>query len=193
MKKSLKIIGVVFIIILIMFIGAFIWVDGLMKDQAKTKKTMKLVLKSYDNFNNRVEEFSEIRNQFYEFKDELYLETLSAQADKLNEFMGNYAEIIKEVEKSAKNLKKNCFIKYGDVATNSKCTAFKVNYEAAMNYYVSDIKGYNKFVGEYEKWNKDNGGVGKPINKGEFAVYKDYIDFDKDGECFGKEEVEKNE
>ena len=40
MKKSLKIIGIVIIIIGIMIAFAFIWVDGLMKDQAKTKKTM---------------------------------------------------------------------------------------------------------------------------------------------------------
>lgn len=193
MKKGLKIIGVVLIFIVIMLIGAFIWVDGLMKDQAKTKKTMKVVLKSYDNFNNRVEEFSDIRNKFYELKEELYLETLSQNVDGWNDFMNKYAENIKEVEKASKNLKNNCFIKYGDVETNSKCTAFKANYEAAMNYYITDVKVYNKLVDEYDKWNEEQGGENAKLNKADYPVYKKYIDFDKDGEYFGKEEVENNE
>ena len=40
MKKSLTIIGVVMIIIVIIFICAWIWVDGLKEDTAITKKKM---------------------------------------------------------------------------------------------------------------------------------------------------------
>ena len=134
MKKSLKVIGIVFIIIAILFVCAWIWASGLKEDQKETKKTMKLVLDSYDNFNNRVEEFSDYRNKFYEMKEDLFLETLSEQALEWNKFIKEYADTISEVEKSSKNLKKNCQIKYGDVNTNSKCTTFKANYEAANNY-----------------------------------------------------------
>lgn len=187
MKKSLKIIGVVLIIIIVMVIGASIWVKGLMEDKKETQKTMKIVLNSYEDFNNRVEEFSELRNQFYTLKEDLYLESLSEDADNWNSFMKKYSESIKEVEKASKNLKDNCNIKYGDVNTNSKCTAFKANYEAAMNYYISDIKLYNKLIDEYDKWNKEEGGKYPNVSKGEYSVYKKYIDFDKDGEYFGKE------
>ena len=102
--------------------------------------------------------------------------------------MDEYADTIREVEKASKNLKSNCKIKYGDVNTNSKCTAFKANYEAAMNYYISDVKIYNKLVDEYDEWNKD--GKYPKLKKGTFPVYKKYIDFDDDGEKFGSE-VEK--
>ena len=68
MKKSLKIIGIMVIIIGILIGCATICVNDLMEDQKKTKKTMKIVLKSYDNFNNRVEEFSSIRNEYYHTK-----------------------------------------------------------------------------------------------------------------------------
>ncbi len=189
MKKSLKIIGVVLIIIIILIICACIWVDGLKKDQEKTKKTMKIVQSSYGEFNNRVEEFSDIRNKFYEYKEELYLETLSKNSEDWNKFMENYADNIKEIDKTAKNLKKNCNVKYGDVDTNNKCTQFKANYEAANNYYISDVKLYNKLIDEYDEWNKGQGGKYNSVNKAELPVYKDYIDYDKDGEYFGKEEV----
>lgn len=193
MKKSLKVIGIVFVIIAILFVLAWIWASGLKEDQKETKKTMKLVLDSYDNFNNRVEEFSNYRNKFYEMKEDLFLETLGEKADEWNEFMVKYADSISEVEKSSKNLKKNCEIKYGDVNTNSKCTAFKANYEAAHNYYISDVKLYNELIDDYNKWNSEEGNKYPKVEKGKYSVYKKYIDFDKDGEFFGKEEVSSNE
>ena len=193
MKKSLKVIGIVFIIIAILFVLAWIWASGLKEDQEETKKTMKLVLDSYENFNNRVEEFSNYRNKFYEMKEDLFLETLGENAEEWNDFMGKYADSISEVEKSSKNLKENCEIKYGDVNTNSKCTAFKANYEAAHNYYISDIKLYNDLIDDYDKWNKEEDNKYPEVKKGTYPVYKKYIDFDKDGEYFGKEEVSSNE
>ena len=193
MKKSLKVIGTVFIIIAILFVLAWIWASGLKEDQVETKKTMKLVLDSYENFNNRVEEFSNYRNKFYEMKEDLFLETLGENAEEWNDFIVKYADSISEVEKSSKNLKENCEIKYGDVNTNSKCTAFKANYEAAHNYYISDIKLYNDLIDDYDKWNKEEDNKYPEVKKGTYPVYKKYIDFDKDGEYFGKEEVSSNE
>lgn len=189
MKKSFKIIGIVFIIIVILIVLASVWVDGLKKDQEKTKKTMKIVQNSYNDFNNRVEEFSAVRNSFYEKKEDLYLESLSNSADEWNKFMSDYADLIIQVDSKAKKLKKNCDVRYGDVDTNNKCTQFKANYEAANNYYISDIILYNKLVDEYNEWNKENGGKYAEVKKGTFPVYKKYIDYDKDGEYFGKEEA----
>lgn len=193
MKKVFSIISIVFIVVFILFVLAWIWVSGLKKDQKATKKEMKIILENYDNFNNRVEEFSLLRNNFYEYREDLFLETLSEKAADWNSFMENYAGAIKEVDKASEKLKKRCDIKYGDVNTNSKCTAFKANYEAAMNYYISDVKAYNVLIDEYDKWNSENGGKYSTVNKGSFPVYKDYIDYDGDGESFGKEEVVKNE
>lgn len=193
MKKSLMIIGVVIIIIVIIFIGAWIWVDGLKKDTAATQAKMDKILEAYPNFNQAVNDFSDLRNQFYGYKEDLYLETLRDNANAWNTFMSNYAAGIQKVEDTAKALKENCDIEYGDVKVSTKCTNFKVNYEAAMNYYISDIKIYNQMVEEYEKYNALNGGKYPTVNEGKYVVYKDYIDYDKDGECFGKEEVATNE
>ena len=193
MKKSLKVIGIVFAVVAVLFVLACIWASGLKEDQKNTKKTMKLILDNYENFNNRVEEFSDFRNKFYEMKEDIYLDTLSEKADEFNKMIEEYADSIKEVEKASKNLKGNCKIKYGDVNTNSKCTTFKANYEAAHNYYISDIKSYNEMIDDYNKKTKDETNQSTEVKKGEYPVYKKYIDFDNDGEYFGKEEVIKNE
>lgn len=191
MKKSLMVIGIVICIIIVLFAGAWIWVSGLKEDTAETKKKMDIILKAYPNFNKAVDDFSNLRNQFYEYKEDLYLETLRDNADAWNSFMKIYEEGIQKVENSAKDLKANCNLDYGDVNVSSKCTTFKANYQAANNYYISDVKLYNQLVDEYEKYNTS--GKYKTVNKASLVIYKDYIDYDKDGECFGKEEVSSNE
>ena len=100
---------------------------------------------------------------------------------------------IQKVEDSARTLKENCDIEYGDVSVSTKCNTFKANYEAAMNYYISDAKLYNQMVDEYDKYNAENGNTYAKVNRAELSIYQDYIDYDKDGECFGKEEASLNE
>lgn len=192
MKKSLKIVGIVLLIIVILFVGACFWVNGLKEDKAATKKKTDKILNSYSDFNKSVDEFSTLRNKFYEYKEDLYIETLSTNATAWNDFITSYEAAIKKVDTTAKNLKENCTIEYGDVRANSRCTTFKANYEAANNYYISDAKLYNELIDEYNEYNKKNNNKYAEVNKAKFVVYKDYIDYDKDGEYFGKEEVKKN-
>ena len=187
MKKSLIIIGIVILIIIILFIGAWIWFDGLKEDKLETQEKMDEIKEVYPNFNQAVNDFSNLRNEFYNKKENLFLETLKDNADEWNSFINSYKDAIQKVENNALKLKKNCNIEYGDVGVSTKCDSFKVNYEAAQNYYITDIKLYNEMVDEYDKYNLENGNTFPKINKGEFIVYKDYIDYDKDGEYFGKE------
>ena len=187
MKKSLTIIGIVIVITAIIFIGAWVWFSGLKEDRAATQAKMDKILEAYPTFNQMVNDFSNLRNQFYSYKEDLYLETLRDNAEAWNTFMSNYADGIQKVEDSAQVLKENCDLEYGDVKVSTKCTNFKVNYEAAMNYYISDVKLYNQMVSEYEKYNTEGGGKYPVVNKAEYKIYEDYIDYDKDGEYFGKE------
>lgn len=187
MKKSLTIIGVVILVTAIIFIGAWVWFSELKEDRAVTQEKMDKILEAYPTFNQMVNDFSNLRNQFYSYKEDLYLETLRDNAEAWNTFMSNYADGIQKVEDSAQVLKENCDLEYGDVKVSTKCTNFKVNYEAAMNYYISDVKLYNQMVSEYEKYNTEGGGKYPVVNKAEYKIYEDYIDYDKDGEYFGKE------
>ncbi len=193
MKKSLMIIGVVVLIIVVIFIGAWIWVDGLKEDKAATKVKMDEIKAAYPDFNIAVDEFSNLRNQFYTYKEDLYLETLRDNSEEWNNFINTYMAGIQKVEDSARTLKENCDIDYGDVSVSTKCNTFKANYEAAMNYYISDAKLYNQMVDEYDKYNAENGNTFAKVNRAELSIYQDYIDYDKDGECFGKEEASLNE
>lgn len=193
MKKSLMIIGVVVLIIVVIFIGAWIWVDGLKEDKAATKVKMDEIKEAYPDFNTAVDEFSNLRNQFYTYKEDLYLETLRDNSEEWNNFINTYMAGIQKVEDSARILKENCDIEYGDVSVSTKCNTFKANYEAAMNYYISDAKLYNQMVDEYDKYNAENGNTFAKVNRAELSIYQDYIDYDKDGECFGKEEASLNE
>ena len=86
MKKSLMIIGIVIIIIVVVFIGAWIWIDGLKEDTTTTKKKMDEILEAYTKFNEEVDNFSTLRNQLYEYKENLFLETLRDNADAWNTF-----------------------------------------------------------------------------------------------------------
>ena len=79
------------------------------------------------------------------------------------------------------------YFEYGDIGARTKCTNFKANYEAAQNYYLTDVEVYNKLVDDYDKWNAVNGGGNPVVNKLEKVTIDDYIDFDGDGEYFGKE------
>ena len=187
MKKSLTIIGVVILVTAIIFIGAWVWFSGLKEDRTATQAKMDKILEAYPTFNQMVNDFSNLRNQFYSYKEDLYLETLRDNAEAWNTFMSNYAGGIQKVEDSAQVLKENCDLEYGDVKVSTKCTNFKANYEAAMNYYISDVKFYNQMVSEYEKYNTEGGGKYPVVNKAEYKIYEDYIDYDKDGEYFGKE------
>ncbi len=192
MKKHL-IIGITITIIICIIVSIGIWVTNIKKDKEATLGKMNEVVSNYNLFDKSVDDFSEVRNLFYKYKEDLYLETLSEKANDWNSFMDKYAESIKTVESKAKVLKEDCKAFYGDVNVNGKCITFKANYEAAHNYYISDVLLYNKLVDEYDKWNKEQGNKYPSVNKAKFAVYEKYIDFDNDGEYFGKSEVTENE
>lgn len=187
MKKGLIVILIVILIIGGIFTFAWIWFDGLKDDSAFTKVKMDEVLEAYPKFNKEVDNFSALRNQLYEYKDGLYLETFRDNADAWNNFMNDYKNEIMKVENEAEILKKNCELEYGDVNVRSKCTRFKVDYEAAQNYYISDVNMYNEMVKDYEKYNAENGNKFKVINRASYGKYDDYIDYDEDGKFFGKE------
>ena len=96
MKKGLIVILIVILIIGGIFTFAWIWFDGLKDDSAFTKVKMDEVLEAYPKFNKEVDNFSALRNQLYEYKDGLYLETFRDNADVWNNFMNDYKTLSRE-------------------------------------------------------------------------------------------------
>lgn len=187
MKKKI----VVIILIVILFVLGFVvykFIDNIKEDQTITSEKASEIVKAYDKFNSSIQAFATMREEYYTSRQNTFLEELASDVDSWNDFVSRYENAIKEVEDSSDVLKENCIVRYADVNVNSKCTNFKVNYEAAMNYFITDIKGYNKTVKQYNQWVSDNNYDYGKLNEGKLVVYKKYIDFDKDGECFGKGE-----
>ena len=187
---SKKIIIAILLVIFIV-IGSFVYlfIDSIKEDQQITKEKAKEIISAYEKFDSNIHAFAALREEYYTSRENTFLEEFSENTKSWDDLISRYEKSVKDIENSSKILKDSCKVKFADVRVSTKCTNFTANYEAAMNYYLTDIKGYNKTVEEYNKWANENGK--NKLNEGKFPVYKDYIDFDKDGEYFGKEEVSK--
>lgn len=193
MKKVWIFIGITLVIVILIFTVISLWYQGFKEDKKETAVIVKKIDENYKIFDEKVSQFSNLRNDFYTKKENLYYENLATEASEWNNFKSSYENAIKVLESSASYLKKHCDVTYGDIGARTKCMNFKANYEAAQNYYLTDVKVYNDLANSYNKWNLVNGSVYSTMNKLDKVVYKDYIDYDKDGEYFGKEEGELDE
>lgn len=180
---------VIVVIVLFIFIGVFFFFKGLEDDKKRTALVAKSVNSDYPKFNENIVSFSKQREKFYKSLGDTYLEEFAKDYETFNKLISDYEKIVLDLEKSSKELKKECEYRFSDVLANSNCTNFKANYEAAMNYYITDAKYYNKLASKYNSWVKSNGYDYGKLNKARFVVYKKYIDFDDDGEYFGSEDV----
>lgn len=188
MKRKV-VIGILIFILLVLGLLVYFFIDGIKEDQTITKEKAKKITKEYEKFNSSIQAFAAQREDLYTNLENTYLEEFSQSSNDWNTFIVNYEKSVKDIEKNTKVLKENCVVRFADVNVNSKCTNFKANYEAAMNYYITDVKYYNKTAKQYNDWVETNGYNYGKLNKAKYAVYKKYIDFDKDGEYFGKEDI----
>lgn len=191
MKKFKIAIIAIILVIIVLGIGIWFYIKSFEEDRELTKLKVKEINEAYPKFDQAINEFSKLRSDLYDNDEDLYYESLSFNANDWNSFITKYEDSIKNFESASTVLKKDCTVEYGDISARTKCNNFKANYEAANNYFITDIKMYNEMVDNYNKWNKEQGGKHPSIKKGELTVYDKYIDFDGDGEYFGKEEGKK--
>lgn len=185
MKRKI-VIGILVGILVIFGVVIYLFIDSIKEDQTITKEKTKEISKAYEKFNSSIQAFAALREEYYQKRENTFLEEFAKETDNWNDFAKDYEKIIKEIDTDSKTLKENCVVKFADIEASSKCTNFKANYEAAMNYYISDAKNYNKTADQYNKWVDGSKFNYKKLNKMTFPVYKKYIDFDKDGDYFGK-------
>jgi len=188
MKKKVVTIIIIIIIILLIIFGIYKYIQGFKEDKKITTEKANEILENYNNFNESILIFAKERDNIYKLRENTYLEEFAKNTDGWNTLMNTHKNNLENIEKNSKILKENCIVKFADPNINSKCTIFKSTYEAANNYFITDIKEYNETVKEYNDWAKENN---KPLlNKIKLTIHKDYIDYDKDGGFFGKEAVE---
>ncbi len=187
MKNKAVIFTIICITIITLIIfGTYKFITNFKEDKEITKEKSNEIVQNFDLFNKSVQQFAKERDYFYNQRENTFLEEFAKNTKNWNDLIKDYQKSIENIEKNSTILKENCTVKFADPNINSKCTIFKSTYEAANNYYISDIKNYNKTVDEYNKWAKEKGE--NHLNKGNLTIYKDYIDYDKDKEYFGKEE-----
>ena len=187
MKKKIIILIIILFLVTVSLYGLCTFIINFTKDTTVTKEKMKEITENYDKFSATVLDFAKNRDYFYELRANTYLEEYASNIGFWNDLITNHASDIQKVETASKVLKADCTLKFADPNVNSKCTVFKSTYEAAMNYFITDIISYNKSVDEYNEWAENNG---QPkLEKGKFAIYDDYIDYDNDKEYCGEEDV----
>jgi len=187
MSKKKKIaITIVIIGTILITLGVFLYfyINSFKLDREQTLKLMAEVHEDYPEFSKSMTEFVNKRNEFYKMQEEIYLEDMGKNPSLWSNFINEYSSIIQKIEDGSKRLQKACVNDFGDITAKTECNQFRVNYESANNYYISDIKVYNELVKKYNEW--ANGSY-ENLKEVELKIHKDYIDYDEDGEYFGKE------
>lgn len=181
---------IVIIIILIIFIIGLIYgyffIKDFLKDEKDTKKIMENIIESYHEFSKIVSNVSDERSKIYELKDNMMiLESSEKYAKDLDITIRDYQNLRKIIEDKSSFLKENCKTKYSSKKVNNACEVFKQEYEAAYNYYITDINVYNKIVETYNKYIHENKLKWNQLNVVDLKENKKYIDYDKDGSILG--------
>ena len=185
MKK--KIFAVVCLIIGIGFLvgGIVLFVFNKQELDKSNDELRTAIIKDYDVFKTKVENFSDTRIAFYALIDSdiRYSEDLPKNYDKLIKDFQNYEAILKDIEESSETLKKNCLeneFDPKDVEITRKVDAFISSYEQVFNLFIDDTKYLNERIAQYNAWvDTQTASTYKKLNEYETS-YKDYVDVNDD-------------
>ncbi|MEI3507647.1 MAG: hypothetical protein V8R01_00665 [Bacilli bacterium] len=116
MKKKI-IITIVTIIFLVAAFGVYRLVTNVKQDQEITEEKMDEILTAYETFNTSIQDFAKIRENYYKYRENTFLEEFTSKYNDWNSFITNYEKSIQKVEDSSKVLKDNCIVKFADMLT----------------------------------------------------------------------------
>ena len=184
-KIAFFIMTIGFVMIMSGSVSSFI--IGLQRDREETYKRISIVNDEFEEFSTKTTIFENFRDELYTgVLGNVYYDTMSKDDKKIKEKLSNYENIVDDMSKSVKELDKLCEdVYYPDSKTNSKCSNYKSIYEQVNNYFVSDIKIFNKNVSKYNDYQKSQK---SNLNVKPYSTNKKYIDFNEDGKYDGKEE-----
>ncbi len=188
-----KVVSIIFLVAGIISLGVGI---GIMykneSDKQKALEALKTsIVNDYEDFKVKVEVFSEERTNIYESLNKItYLTDIKTNYESLIEEYKKYEETLKEIDKVSKDLKVNCFEQeFKEVTINNKISAFVINYEQAVNYFIQDVSNFNDKVKLYNDWLKQNYPTEQVVELEEYASsYTKYVDVNNDGVFEGVKE-----
>lgn len=163
MKKNKLILVVVTILMIILgiILGIFKIIDSIKKDNLKIEQQIKEINEYYNNLDESASLFNSNKEQFDKLMNNMYYVNVKEDNEKVLKVLEEYDEIISKIIDSSKNLENRCNIYYKDIEVMQKCNSYKISYESAMTIFKEDIKRYNNFVDNYNKWTEDNNNYNK--------------------------------
>ena len=140
------------------------------------------IVNDYENFKTKVEVFSEERTSIYENLNKItYLTDIKTNYEDLVNEYTKYEETLKEIDKASTGLKINCFEEeFKEITINNKISAFVINYEQAVNYFIQDVENFNKKVVLYNDYVKENPNLGLVELQKYESSYQEYVDVNDD-------------
>lgn len=163
------------------------FVLSLKQDKQETYRQIYVVNDEFEVFSTNTSVFESFRDDLYkDFLSNFYFDTLDQNDDDIKNRLSNYENIVDEIKKNTVQLDSLCKeVYYPDSEANTKCMNYKTIYEQVVNYFVSDINLYNRYVKQYNEY--ENNSVNfHSIQK--YITDKKYIDYNKDNQYDGKEE-----
>lgn len=186
-SKKVAYILMTFSFVLIVSGSVSSFLIGLKNDRNETYKRMDDVSNSYEVFSTNVSVFENVRDELYNnILGNVYYDTMYTNDLAIKNKLSNYENLVDELEKNTNNLNKLCDdAYYPESKINNICLNYKSIYEQVINYFVSDIKTYNKNVVSYNNYQATLA-TGLCVIK--YNTNKKYIDYNNDGKYDGKEE-----
>lgn len=184
MKK--KVLSSIFILLIISGVAVIaFYLSFLSREKRYNKEVATKLEEHYDAFKTSVSKFSEQRKIVLDETSEIYLEDLNESYDDIITMLKDYDRAVLDVKEKAEPfediIKK---VRLADKTLQDKISAFKINYEQSINYYVYDIEEINKLFNEYNNL-LDEDSEEKLLKYK--AVIADYLDYNGDGIYLGRE------
>ena len=172
-------------LVLIISGGFSSFLIGLRKDKENTLNLMKVVDDEFEVFSANTSVFENFREDLYEdVLGGIICEQLVQNNKDITNKFSNYENLVDELNKSVVKLDKLCKdVYYPNSSTNNKCSNYKDIYEQVNNYFVGDVKVYNKNVNSCNSGVTDNNMLIK-----EYKTKKQYVDYNNDKKYDGKED-----
>ena len=142
------------------------------------------IVEDYETFKVKIESFSTERTSVYEGLNKItYLTELPNNYENLVNEYTKYENTVKDIEESSKDLKENCFKQeYNETEITNKVSAFTINYEQAVNYYIQDVEKFNEKIRSYNDWVQNTQVTNTYKTLEEFkSSYIEYVDINGDG------------
>jgi len=142
------------------------------------------IINNYEVFKSKVEVFSENRSNIsQQLNDIKYLSELKTNYASLIQGFQNYEKSLRDIDEASADLKVDCLENtFKDTNINNKVSAFIINYEQVVNYFIKDVNDFNTEIQKYNAWVSSQTTPNEKDKLEEYkSTYVDYVDIDGDG------------